>query len=148
MRLLAPPPRPCTGRCSAPSTRPTPSFSRVLPRGASALGSLSRSPLRALQQLPGCCTRRCCCCCCRGNCSPGTAPGRLPAPPLPHPSDAPLASSPPASCPLPTRLPILLCTGSPVPTHLVLGTLPSPAAPAPLRCSGVGRCLVPGPAPR
>lgn len=28
MRLLAPPPRPCTGRCSAPSARPTPSLSR------------------------------------------------------------------------------------------------------------------------
>lgn len=79
------PPWPCTDRCSSPSTRPTPSFSRVLLRGSFALGSLSRSTLRTLQQLPGCCTR-----CCRGNRSPGTAPGLLSAPPLPHPSDVPL----------------------------------------------------------
>lgn len=99
LRLLAPPPGPAPAAAAPPRPAPPPAFPACCLGGPLAPGSRSRSPLRALQQLPGCCTRRR-----RGNCSPGTAPGRLPAPPLPHPSDAPLprprlstAPSPPSS---------------------------------------------------
>lgn len=49
-----PAPRPCTGRCGAPSARPTPSLSRPLPPGPLIPSSPPRSsPFLALRWLPG-----------------------------------------------------------------------------------------------
>lgn len=109
--------------------------------GPVAPSSLPRSALRALQQLPG-------------LLHPALPPGLQPlerswappAPPLLQPSGAP---HPDPTCSLPPSHSVQELIQHPVlcPTRLALRTLPGPAAPTPLRCPGVGGCLVPGPAP-
>lgn len=141
LRLLAPPPSPAPAAAAPPRPAPPPAFPARRLRGPRAPSAPSRSPLRALQQLPGL---------------------LHPAPPRrlqpPDRSWAPSSPAPPAPCGRPSSRTRLLpvpsppCAGAhtaPCPTSHAPGTQdpPGPAAPAPLRRPGVGGCWGPAPPP-
>lgn len=143
MRLLAPPPGPAPAAAAPPRPTPPPAFpASRLPGPPSPPAPCPAAPSAPCSSCPGCCTPRC-----RGDCSPRSAPGRPPAPPLPHPSGAP--PNPNAACLLPPPHSVQELTQHPVPrpTRLRLRTLPGPAAPTLLRCPAVGDAWYPAPPP-
>lgn len=140
-----PAPQPCTGRCGAPSARPTPSLSRQPPPGPPR----PQRPVPQPPPRPAAAARTAASRTAAGTAAPGPLLGAL----QPRPSrtlQTPLIPSPAAPRPLPTLRRCSHSTLSPVPrpTRLALRTLPAlqlqPRCGAPVW----GGCLVPGPAPR